>query len=300
MKEDSMMYNKKCVCVVKVNGRILREFNNSNSESSVLIPFNSHYAIMVKNLESRDARMRVSIDGEDVLSGNWIIVKAGKTEELSGFMNACGKVTNRFKFIQKTEKIIDHRGDRIDDGILKLEYQFEKEQPVRIDTHEYHHHHHDYWDHHHYYPKPYWPWYPSTPGITYTSNTTETRSTKGILSNTTGSADFHSGGVISACCDSLACERSCKVVMPVSPLPDEGITVRGREINEEYKTGYLGELEPDVYVMIIRLKGTSKVCGSEIVAPVEVKTKVECPTCGTKSKSGIKYCPECGTCLVIV
>jgi len=285
------MYSKNFVVVVRVNGRNLREFGSDGSECSVLLPFGTEYSISAKNLESRSARMRISIDGEDVLSKNWIIVPAGKEISVDGFMNSSGRVTNKFRFIQKTEHIIDHRGDRIDDGFILIQWQFEKPKPVTVDVYENHHHNH--WDHVHHYPKPYWPSNPwGGPWITYGS----------------GTARGFSGDVqVTNCVNSTGTSKdvpftnTCHVDMPMAsagPLPEEGITVHGREIDQQYHTGYIGQLEPNKHTMIIRLKGTAKVAGEKVIAPVEVKSKVQCPTCGIMAKSGMRYCSNCGTCLV--
>jgi hypothetical protein len=294
-----MMYSQKFVTVLKVGGRILREFNNDGPESCVLLPFGAHYSILVKNLESRPARLKVWVDGEDVLSGNGIIIPAGQEHELCGFMNSGGKVTNRFKFIQKTEQIADHRGDRIDDGILRIEWQYEKPQPVKIDIYETHHH----WDHVHHYPKPYWnPGWRGWPNPYWTwTRPLYGSSTGSATDSVTSSSSFHTGGLVNCSNTSgLVGERGAEAIMSTSPAPDEGITVKGQELDHQYRTGYIGVLEPNKHTMIIRLKGTAVVAGEKVVAPVEVKTKVQCTTCGIMTKSGMKYCSNCGTNIVCV
>jgi hypothetical protein len=289
-----MMYSKNFVVVVRVNGRNLREFDNNGSESCVLLPFGTEYSILAKNLESRPARLKVWIDGEDILSGNGIIIPAGKEHELHGFMNSGGKVTNSFRFIQKTEQIVNHRGDRIDDSMIRIEWQFEKQKPVKVDVYENHIH-----DYHYYHPKPYWnPWWPN-PHWTWTIS---------VYGSSSGNVKGLSGDMqVSNCVNSTKTSKevpftnTCHVDVPMaSLLPDEGITVRGREIDQQYRTGYIGTLEPNKHVMIIRLKGTAEVAGEKVIAPVEVKTKIQCPTCGIMAKSGNRYCSNCGTNIVCV
>jgi len=115
-----MVYNEKLVAVIKCNGRVLRE-----ETDVVTLSFNSEYSILIKNLDSRKAVVKVSIDGQDVLSGNSLVIEPNREIELEGFMN--GSIAkNRFKFIQKTKEISDFRGDRVDDGIIRIEYWFEK------------------------------------------------------------------------------------------------------------------------------------------------------------------------------
>ena len=162
-----MVYQQKLVAVIKYNGKILREKDNN----TVYLPFLAEYQIYIKNLESRDVVISISIDGKDVLDNNRIVIKANSSTSLEGFLKG-NQVTNRFKFIQKTKQIQDHRGDRIDDGIIRIEYQYVKQNQTITTTHIYEH-----YDYHHpfqwyhppwctcpyckpYYPKPIVPHYP--------------------------------------------------------------------------------------------------------------------------------------------
>jgi len=114
-----MVYSKKLVTVVKHNGNIIRE-----DAGIVRIPFGSEYSILMKNLSTQDCVVGVQIDSDDVLSDQKIIIRANTDHELLGFMNNDGVITNKFKFIQKTEKIFNYRGDRIDDGIINITFQY--------------------------------------------------------------------------------------------------------------------------------------------------------------------------------
>lgn len=280
-----MVYSKKMIAVLKVDGRILREFNHENlsefeSECSLLLPFGTEYSLTFKNLESRTARLRVWIDGEDVLSGNAILIRSNDSVNLDGFMNSAGKVTNRFKFIQKTEQIVEHRGDRIDDGMIKVEWTFEKPKPVKVEV--YHDNYHN------------WKWiepfryYPYAPPL-YFPILISGNSFIGSVATYSAKAG---GSVMTNCCSVDTPLSSC------APAQDEGITVKGSEANQSFVNGYIGELEPNSHVIVIRLKGTFKT--SQVKIPVEVKTKVQCPTCGSSVKSGNKFCPNCGTCVIEV
>jgi hypothetical protein len=120
------MYNEKMVVVVKSNGKIIREVGNS-----VYLPFGSEYSIYLKNLSSKRAVVSITIDGQDVLNGDKIIVDGNDTFELEGFMDNCGlRVRNKFKFIEKTQEISDYRGNRVDDGLIVVKYRFEKKCSV--------------------------------------------------------------------------------------------------------------------------------------------------------------------------
>ena len=91
-----MMYLKKLAVAVKVGGNILRE----NGEE-VYVPFGSEYSIMLKNLESVNAVVSISIDGKCVTDNRELIIHPGASIELEGFIKN-KKVSNKFKFIEKT------------------------------------------------------------------------------------------------------------------------------------------------------------------------------------------------------
>jgi len=120
-----MMYRNNFVVVIKHKGKVLRE-----SEGGVVrLPFGSDYSILLKNKDSRQAVADVEIDGEDVATG--IIVPANNSVELKGSLNGL-KVRNKFRFIKKTKEISRYRGDRPDDGLVRVEYRFERREPDYI------------------------------------------------------------------------------------------------------------------------------------------------------------------------
>lgn len=82
------------------------------------------------------------------------------------------------------------------------------------------------------------------------------------------------------------------------PENDKGITVGGSVSDQKFVTGSWFPTDGVKHVMIIRILGA--VGEKKVSKPVTVKTKQECPTCGTKSKAGSRFCKECGTGLVDV
>jgi len=114
-----MAYMDKFIVAVKHNGKILRE-----TSDVVYLPFGAEYSILLKNKNSMNAVASVEIDGMNVVDGKNIIVPPNESVELKGFMKGMS-VNNRFKFIQKTEAIRKYRGDRIDDGMIRVEFRFE-------------------------------------------------------------------------------------------------------------------------------------------------------------------------------
>ena len=119
-----MVYNNKFIVAVKHRGKIMREVDDT-----VYLPFGSDYTLLLKNQNTVKAVADIRIDGMGVLDGNSIIVEPNSTVELEGFMDD-STVRNKFRFIEKTRKIYDYRGSRIDDGVIRVEYRFEKRKPV--------------------------------------------------------------------------------------------------------------------------------------------------------------------------
>jgi len=115
------MYQEKFIAVVKCNNKILREQN----KCEVHLPFGSEYSLLFKNLDSRRVNVNVSIDGTDILFGRSLVIDANSEMELERFLDNISH-GNKLKFIEKTEQISNHRGDKIDDGIIRIEYAFEK------------------------------------------------------------------------------------------------------------------------------------------------------------------------------
>lgn len=120
-----MVYSNNIVAVIKCNGKIVRE-----DKDLVRLPFGSEYSILIKNLSPKDASVSINIDGKDVLSHKTLLIKSHESHELNGFLTEDNVVRNRFKFIQKTENIINHRGDNIDDGFINISWQFQKTIPT--------------------------------------------------------------------------------------------------------------------------------------------------------------------------
>lgn len=114
-----MMYANKLAAAVKVNGKILRENGNS-----VLLPFQSEYSLLIKNLHSTRVAVTILIDGRDVMNGRKLIVNPGATSEIERFVDDL-HAGRKFKFIERTEDIEAHRGIDISDGLIELRYKFE-------------------------------------------------------------------------------------------------------------------------------------------------------------------------------
>ena len=260
-----MVFRNNFIAVIKVNNAILREH-----DGVVQLPFGTEYELTFKNQESRKAKVKISIDGQDVLNGHNLLIGPNSEAKLEGFLGNDGNVTNRFKFIQKTEPIVAHRGDRIDDGIVRIEYWFEAPQPVRIPV--------KYELTYTYWP----PYYP--PNVVWRDN-----NVRSIMPEVYGNHTFcYSQG------NSLG---TCSNFSVPTPEPDEGITVHGSISDQKLYTGHIGTLEKTSSVIVLRLRGETTQ-GDQVVQPVTVKCKLKCPTCGHPNKSNNRYCGTCGTCLI--
>ena len=245
------MYNNKFIVAVKHKGRIMREVGDI-----IYLPFGSDYSILLKNQNITKAVADIKIDGIDVVDGNSVIVESNSTLELKGFMYG-STVKNKFRFIEKTKKIYDYRGNRIDDGTIKVEFRFEKidVEPIfyRPMVNPWH------------YDKP---WYGSPYGTPYPIDRQVP-------------VKYSSGGLVSD--DTVRC------------LNDNGITVPGAETKQDFVTGSVGNLENLPSVISILLKGREDKTNKFVKKPLTVKTRIKCSTCGTIAGSNSKFCSECGT-----
>jgi len=120
-----MMYQSKLAAAIKVNGKVLREFKDT-----VHIPFGSEYTILLKNLNTQRAVVNVFIDGDDMVPGG-IVLNAGQEIDLERSVKN-GNLTegNRFKFIERTGAVEKHRGIKLEDGLVRIEFQFEQPRPI--------------------------------------------------------------------------------------------------------------------------------------------------------------------------
>ena len=268
------------------NGQILREIRNPGSDD-VRLPFGSEYSIRFKNLNSTRAAISVSIDGEDVLDGHRLVVDANETTDLEGFMKG-SSVRNKFRFIQKTDEISDHRGDKIDDGLLRIEYQFEKpptQYAPRYDKFWLHDTIGGSWGNEIYYKDGLPPI-----GSGNVLRSRETRTCGGDIRMQ--SSNFDRGmDQAKSLIDNNAFDNSFENQV------DEGITVKGSQMNQHYNRTYLGQMEEQTHVIIFNLKGSTGKEKKIVKKPVTVKTKITCETCGRKYNARTKFCPNCGTCL---
>ena len=273
-----MMYNKKLVASVKSGGKIMRE-----DGETVYLPFGSEYSLLLKNLNNRKALVKIEIDGRQVVDGG-LIINPNETIDLERFVLDNMNEGPRFKFIEKTEEISDFRGDRIEDGIIRVEYQFEAEVVHVTPTIVY----------------KYEPWDSGSRPVFYRGNTTVGKTTSTYtcdVQNTYFASGLNVGASIDGSSDNSfqkgeIYDGMATMDMDVS-ANDAGITVHGSQSNQKFVTGHIGVLEFDKHVICLNIKG--QVGQAKVAKPVTVNRKITCPTCGKRNNTNVKFCGKCGT-----
>lgn len=278
-----MMYGNKLAAAIKVNGKVLREFKDT-----VYIPFGSEYAITLKNLHTTRAVVHVYIDGDNIVPGG-LVLNAGQSVDLERSIRN-GNLTegNRFKFIERTDKVEEHRGIGVEDGLVRVEYQFEQLRPI-INV------------------APVWR--SQYPGVV--DKFVVTASGASYSTNVNGAlrgVDFSNGESMKASATSainaslqsmnIASTTECHEGSATMDWNDTGITVPGSKSDQRFSETTVGLLESEIHNLVFKLVGDLG-HNKPVVKPVTVKHKPKCVTCGSVNKAHSKFCFECGTSLEV-
>jgi hypothetical protein len=306
-----MMYKKNLVAAIRVNGKVLRESNDR-----VQLPFGSEYSILLKNLDTVRQQVNIQIDGKE--SSGWIVLNPGEKQNLERFPRNNLSEGNRFKFIERTEAVENHRGIAAEDGLVRIEFKREIVDPPPVQT---------------------WTINSNDASINNALGSQRIPGT-GIRSGT-GAASvvtdmWKYGNSNSYPCSSFdpsatvtrsgACGQSVnsspratyaqgnqsysgtatmdwngpllnaqavyfdKQVIP--NLNDTGITVDG-SLSDQQFTSVQGFDTEDPQVLILHLVGRQGDAPIQVARTVRIK--VVCPTCGLKNRSLVKFCSQCGT-----
>lgn len=206
------MYESKMAAAIKVNGKVLREFKDT-----VYIPFASEYSILLKNLNTTRAVVNVFIDGEDVVSGG-LVIDPGREVDLERWVKN-GNLTegNRFKFIERTGAVEQHRGVKLEDGLVRIEFQFEQPRPIF-----------------------------NQPWISASGSTGGVYPQGGVLRG------LDISGATYSSINSVTASATSAVVNQVN---DVGITVPGSKSDQKFTTAYVGALESTKHSMVFKLLG---------------------------------------------
>ena len=294
------MFSKNLVMAVKVGGKVLREF-----DGTVALPFGSEYTILLKNLSTQRASVKVSVDGRDATDGLSLIINAGESMELKRFIkNGNLNAGNAFKFIEKTAQIEAYRGNKAEDGLLTVTYEFERD-----------------FSSYQSYP------YKGNAGL-WTSTSLPLGGTynSGTYNDTNTVEDFYyphakdgkgskvktlPGGEIlkSRCMSPVASYNSSvsnsihdgamTLTASASVQNTAGITAPGSIVEQEFKmvSGFWGD--GNKHTMTMKMVGAVK--GQEPVKEAVVVKKLQrCQMCGTNTKQTAKFCHNCGASVQIV
>ena len=264
------MYNQKFAAAIKVNGKVLREFKDE-----VYVPFASEYSILLKNLNTKNALVNVYIDGENQ-TPNGLVIRAGCEVNLErSIKNNNLNEGNKFKFIERTGAVEAHRGIKLEDGIVRIEFEFEKEYPQMTWTCDS-------------YVSPKWnsstPHYGITCNNTYSGPMRGRGTSSGVVGSTSASLNNISISATSASVQSF--------------YNDAGITVAGSKSDQKFQTVMGFATDGTKHNIVLKLLGETP-DNKPVVKEVTVKHKPKCTTCGRQNKHNAKFCVECGTALEI-
>lgn len=286
------MYGNKVAAAIKVNGKVLREFKDT-----VYIPFGSEYTILIKNLNTVRAVVNIYIDGENIVPDG-LVLNAGQEVDLErSIKNGNLNAGNRFKFIERTGAVEQHRGVKLEDGLIRIEHQFEVPRPV-INVSQI------------------WNTQRNTTGdYAYPMNAT-TSEYRGVTDKFTltasGASQMNVGGVLRGVDYSKgeatikAASAAINQVVPSTTeyhdgaatmdWNDAGITVPGSKSTQKFQTVTMGTLEAEKHNMVIRILGETP-DNKPVEKPVTVASKQKCDTCGHLNKATANFCTKCGTSL---
>ena len=321
------MYQNKLAVAIKTAGKVLREQGDK-----VFLPFGSEYSIFLKNLNSVRALVRVSLDGNSVTDGEDLVIYGNNELNLERFLKAGNMNSgNRFKFIERSAKVEAHRGIEAEDGLLRVEFQFEKVTPKPIVVETIHKHYHDYYKHYPY-NDPYWYpnkiYYNSSPSFGMGAVADSAVYTCSASNNMSGASGSLSGGSVTSNAVGIPMnagtqsvnvnftqtasapkgatrsllKKSSKAVAEAQAMNqvvnDAGITVAGSVSEQKFQTASWFAVDDEKFVIVLKLLGET---GGQVIAqPVLVRQKQTCMSCGTRNRGQNQFCRECGTALELV
>jgi hypothetical protein len=294
------MYSNKMAVAIKSNGRVLREHKDT-----VFIKFGSEYSVYMKNLHTQRAVVNIFIDGNNIVPGGLVIDPGREVDLQRSIVNGNLLEGNALKFIERTAAIEDGpRGVKLEDGLIRIEFQYEVPRPVFQPT----------WVPGHYEYNTLnqglfnSPMYGGMTGISGSTGDRFSVNASGSVSqmNVNGAlrgVDYSKGESVKA----TAAAAIDKAVPHATELHDGmatmdwndvGITVPGSKSTQKFSTVTMGLMEAEKHSMVIKLLGETP-DNKPVLKPVTVERKPECVTCGKKNKAHAKFCVECGTALEI-
>lgn len=269
------MYSNNFVVAIKVNGKVLREL-----QDIVYLPFGTEYSILLKNTSPQRAQVKVSIDGTDVTEDVHLIVNGNDSLELKRFIkNGNLSAGNAFKFIEKTSKIEEFRGNKAEDGLITVTYEFERK------------------------PTPLPDYYGTLRGGL--KGGTWGGGCGGYAQSYTNSALLGSNSVQTftstsfSVSDDSALEDDGVQLRSRSVVQTAGITAPGAVVEQAFNLVSGFPTDGVKHVMTMQLKGKTDE-EVQVTQPVVVKKVLRCTMCGTNTRQTAKFCHECGASVQLV
>jgi hypothetical protein len=263
---NKMMYNNKCVVAAKANGKVLREFKDT-----IFVPFGSEYSLLIKNLNSVRAIFNIYIDGDNVVPGGLVLAAGQEIDLERSIKNGNLNEGNKFKFISRTSDIENHRGIKLEDGIIRIEYQFEKvyqrQDGIQWNTDLY--------------------GCPITFGNAQVPQSSIVRGMSNI--NIAGSANC-----VATLDGGASAQNMTMLTATAQSVNDVGITVPGGKSEQKFDTVSWFPTEIEKHTIVLKILGETA-DNKPIPTPVTVKSKPKCTSCGKVNKVGSKFCNSCGT-----
>jgi hypothetical protein len=272
-----MAYAHKLTAAIKANGKILRDF-----DGTTYLPFGSEYKIVLKNLNTVRVLINITLDGDEVCPDG-LVLNPGQSVELERWIKNGNLTTgNCFKFIERSSQIEQHRGIKLEDGLIRIEFQFESPRQ--------------------YISTPYTPPQPYWGGLTYPPGVRSIGSTNNVHD---GMPCANINSILRSEFNISATAQNCSATLSSTPISaqsavcnDVGITVPGSQSNQSFTTVSSFPVDPQKHCIVFKLLGETP-DNKPVETPVTVKTKAKCDTCGTTNKMVSKFCTECGTALTV-
>jgi hypothetical protein len=289
------MFNANFVVAVKVNGKILREVGDL-----VYLPFGSEYSILLKNKSTLKAKALVEIDGQTATENTCLVLDPGETLELKRFIrNGNFSTGNAFRFIEKTSHVEKHRGNKADDGLITVRYEFAR-KPVP------------------YVPNPFL----LGGGLGSGYNTGGCHGLGSHISNTMYSSTVVSRGIVptsSITCSTSFTDDEGPVAMSAGPevkmsanslrsktkapaaaaaaVNEAGITAPGSRVDQQFYSVADFATDGVKHAITLMLKGGDG--HVQVQQPVVVKKSQICGSCGMQNKQTANFCQRCGTAVTL-
>ena len=116
-----MIFKNNMAAAIQVKGSPIKEKVVTGYHGEIQMDFGSEYAIMLHNYGATRAKVNISIDGADVMTN--LVVGPNEKLTLDRYLDK----PNKFKFIARSKKVEAKRGIRIEDGLVRISYKFEKQ-----------------------------------------------------------------------------------------------------------------------------------------------------------------------------